>query len=1367
MAKKRPRDGAELHPPASPEATKAPSPSHAGEHPKPLKLVAVGSSAGGLTPLKDFFSSLPSDSGMAFIVVQHLAPDSPSLLSEILAAKIDMPVVQVNEDLVPEPNHVYVIAPNSYLAFRAGKLCTTPPPPQARLRLPIDFLLRSLAEESGSDAAAIILSGTGSDGTLGVEAIRGAGGLTIVQEPSTAEYDDMPRHAIATGLVDLVLPVEEMGQALMKHANHPFLHKAAKAKEIPEHDTGTLEAILTIIRERGNSDFRWYRKSALLRRIARRMGIIGVESLEAYKQTLEKNSDEATELVRDLLIGVTSFFRDTAAFEELDHLVIRPLVREKDPAIPVRVWTAGCGSGEEAYSIAMLLFEALEAEGKSCKLQIFATDLDERSLQKARAGIYPLSIAEDVSAQRLERFFIRSKDFFQIKKELRETIVFAAHNLVADPPFCRMDLVTCRNLLIYVEADVQKKIIALFHFTLASHGYLFLGKAESTAGRTDLFEPINSDFRILRRQDAPRLVELELPVYARAGRRQGHVNHLQQPPRDQQALEDILKSVLLSHFGAAVVLIDPSGRITRFLGRLDRYLSISSGEVEMNLLDMAREGLAGSLRPSVRDAINSKEPQILLRVPIKEEKEEIFLADVTVLPVAYPENAGVLVAVVLERARTKAPETLASGESPDGSAVERLERELHLTQEDLRRTIAELQSANEELKVVNEEATSMNEEMQSTNEELETSKEELQSINEELTSVNSELQEKLAELNAANSDMSNLLTSTAIATVFLDGDLNIRFFTPPAGELLNLRPTDKGRPISHFANNLLDLDLNAEAAKIQASGKSNRREIRGRDGRWHMVHLLAYEAGNQRHDGVIATFTDITELKVAEEKTRRLAAVMTDSNDAVLLVDTEGKVQEWNRGAQKMYGWTAREAVGKTLFDLTPAKSAESPATLLAKLSRGEDVRSFETRRLCKDGNVIDVWLTVSTLSPGTDAPVIALTERDLTEHKQHTRALQERAKQLQRLTSEVVLAEQRERRRLASILHDHLQQLLVGAKFGLNVLHRQVDEGGKKAVDQVDDLLDQAISASRSLSVELSPPILHEAGLAAGLDWLARWMHEKHGLNVDLHADKELVVPREDVRLLLFQSVRELLLNVVKHAKVTTAIVELTRHDAKNLHVVVADSGVGFDPTQAFTCDLVDGGLGLYSIRERMTMMGGSVEIESSPGAGSRFVLIAPIDQKPHTMRQPAQATANAYTPVAAQSEENLDDDTTHIRVLLADDHAMVRQGLVAILSATDGIVVVGQAADGLKAIEQARKLNPDIVLMDSSMPIMDGVEATRRLHKEMPHIQIIGLSMYQESERAATMKEAGAVAYVSKSDASNTLVDLIMKVHAQRPTT
>ncbi len=949
-------------------------------------VVGMGASAGGLAAFEAFFSAMPVDEfpGMAFVVVQHLAPDHKSMLTELIQRCTAMQVLEVEDGMVVQPNCVYIIPPGRDLAFLNGALQLLEPSAPRGHRYPIDFFFRSMAQDQHERAIGVVLSGTGSDGTMGVRAIKDEGGMVMVQSIDSSEYDGMPNSAIATGLVDYQLPPAEMPANLIAYVAHAF-GKIPRAVSISElNEDNILKKIFILLRSHTGHDFSQYKPSSINRRIERRMAVHQIDTMEAYVKYLLQTPVEVDALFRDLLIGVTRFFRDAEAFRAFEEKVITRLIANKAPGAQVRVWVPGCSTGEEAYSIAILLQEQLEQLKNSYTVQVFATDIDSQAISKARSGVYPASIVDDISPERLIRYFTAESDggMYRIRKNIREMVVFSIQNVIKDPPFSKLDLISCRNLMIYMSGDLQKKLIPLFHYALNPKGMLFLGTSETVGEFHSLFVTLDSKSKLYQRRESSQesgrtgLTQL-LPLLT--------VKDSVRPPAAEKStiiekipLRELTERELLKQVGAVAVLVNNRGDILYLHGKTGLYLEPPLGEVGViNILTMAREGLKQELYMALHHASGKKEIVTRHGLWVKTNGHYITV-NLTVCPVEtgfVSQQEPYLYLVVMEENqehRTIDREIIEEPGygNPDSDArIEALKQELLTKDEYFQAAKEELETSNEELKSSNEEMQSLNEELQSTNEELETSKEELQSVNEELTTVNGELQSKLIDLAHANNDMNNLLAGTGIATVFVDHDLCILRYTPSATHITNLIQSDIGRPVGHILSNLVGYtDLPADVKSVLDTLMPKAIEVETTEGLWYTLRIQPYRTLDNVIEGAVISFVDITEIvntKKSLQKANellRLAVVVLDSNDAITMQDMEGRILVWNPGAARLYGWSEAEALEMNTRDRIPESLRSKETERLHHLAISNVLEPYPTQRIAKDGSIVDVVLTVTAL---------------------------------------------------------------------------------------------------------------------------------------------------------------------------------------------------------------------------------------------------------------------------------------------------------------------------------------------------------------------------------------------------------------------
>ncbi len=841
---------------AKPAGNSKPAPASSASLSFPV--VGIGASAGGLEALEQFLTHVPAGSGMAFVIVQHLDPSRKGALPQLLQRLTPMPVQQAEDRMRVQPDHVYVIPPNKDLAMRDGILHLSAPEVPRGLRLPVDSFFRSLAADREQFAIGVILSGMGSDGSLGLRAVKDNAGLALVQDPASAKFDGMPRSAIDAGCADIIAPADELPGRIRAYLEHaPIVHAQGEA-EAQAHSA--LDKILLLLRVQTGHDFSLYKKSTLYRRIERRMGIHQIDRIAAYARFLRENPQEVDLLFKELLIGVTNFFRDPEAWDMLrDHVLPELLASSQSAGRNLRAWVTGCSTGEEAYSLAIVFKEALEKAKPQGRfsLQIYATDLDHTAIEKARQGAYPNNIAADVSPERLARFFIASENGYLVGKEVREMVIFAPQNVIMDPPFTKLDILCCRNLLIYLGPELQKKLLPLFHYSLNPGGTLFLGSAETIGGFTDLFSPLDAKSRLYRRSLASqRLGDVEFPTRLPLG--------VTAPPDDAKQpavvnLQAVADQLLLRSYAPAAVFMNAKGDIVYINGRTGKYLEPAAGKANWNIFAMARDGLRHELASAMQRARQQGEPVTVSGIKLEGNGQPHYVS-LTVEALDEPQSlSGMLVAVF----RDETPPLRHAGRrGAAGGNLMVLEEEVQNLREQLQTTREEMQSSQEELK-------SANEELQSTNEELTTSKEEMQSLNEELQTVNAELQSKVEDLSRASNDMKNLLNSTDIAIVFLDNALHVRRFTNSATRIIKLIPGDVGRPLTDIVSELDYPQLHEDAKEVLRTLVFSEKEVATRDGgSWFLVRIMPYRTSENVIDGVVITFVDVTRAKSMEVQLR-------------------------------------------------------------------------------------------------------------------------------------------------------------------------------------------------------------------------------------------------------------------------------------------------------------------------------------------------------------------------------------------------------------------------------------------------------------------------------------------------------------------
>jgi two-component system CheB/CheR fusion protein len=846
-----------------------------------VQVVGIGASAGGLEALELFLRAVPKDTGLAFVIIQHLDPDRKDMMVEILQQSSAIPVIQVTDQLRVEANKVYVIPPNSDISILHGVLHLLEPVESRGLRLPIDFFFRSLADDQHDRSIAVILSGMGSDGVLGLRAIRAKAGVGFVQSPDSAKFDSMPRSAIDAGLADTIAAAEDLPTKILSYLKHaPLVRKPTL--HFDEKSESMLAKIIILIRAHTGHDFSLYKQNTIYRRIERRMGIHEIISISDYVQFLRDNPTEIALLFQELLIGVTSFFRDPTAWEVLKTVVFPELLERYPTGGVLRAWISGCSTGEEAYSMAMIFNEALE-QSKLCwniSMQIFATDLDKHAIDKARQGIYPINISADVSPERLNRFFTKEERGYKVKQEIREMITFAPQNMVMDPPFTKLDILSCRNLLIYLTPELQKKLLPLFHYSLKSNGFLFLGSAETVGAFGELFTLLPGKPRIYRRLDSKhRSVCFDFaPNFSPIMKNTESILETNQSFPVTENIETITNHLLLEYYSPTAILTSDKGDILYIKGRTGKYLEPAVGKANLNIFAMAREGLRYDLNEAFIQAQRKKHNITIKNIKVGTNGGTQYV-DITVQPLSQNETMSCKVLIIFKEVAT--PETIKSDsaqqhKSANDSVSKHTELELHQLRKELLSSREETQLAYEEFRSANEELQSTNEELQSSNEELTTSKEEMQSMNEELQTVNNELQSKLHELSSTNNDFKNLLNSIDVAILFLDETLCIRRFTTQTSTIFKLISSDIGRPITDIASALIYPELISDAQEVLRTLIPKEKPIASNNDRWFAVRIMPYRTTENKIDGLVITFTDITVSKVMELK---LALLLQTKNE--------------------------------------------------------------------------------------------------------------------------------------------------------------------------------------------------------------------------------------------------------------------------------------------------------------------------------------------------------------------------------------------------------------------------------------------------------------------------------------------------------
>ncbi len=1125
-------------------------------------IVGIGASAGGLDAFKALLAATPPDTGMAFVLIQHLDPLHASLMAELLSSHTAMPVTPAAEGAAIEPNHIYLIPPGVSLSIARGKLHLSVPAERHGARLAFDFFLRSLAEDCGERAICVVLSGTGTDGSEGLKAVKKSGGFVIVQDPSEAAFDGMPKSAIKTGQVDLTLSVAGIPAALIDRASVSQVQpSAAKPGANGEIENGFLE-ILDLVRKKTHQDFSLYKTGTLERRIERRMAMSGIADVSHYVERLKSDPAELDSLGHDLLINVTEFFRDPAAFEALAVSVIPDMVQEQPLDRPLRIWVPGCSTGEEVYSLTMLFLEAIEAATRNIKLQVFASDVDAHSVAFARAGLYGPVIADRVAGKRLARFFSREGKGYRVVRDLRETVVFTVQDLLADPPFSRLDLISCRNLLIYLRPGAQEQILSLFHFALRAGGVLFLGRSETVGKFAERFEPLNKKQRIYRHLSAGRPGEADFRASATLRERLAPaIAPALRRVATRVNFEDLASKHLLDAFAPPSVLVDKKYEALFYSGAVDRYLQVAPGEANRNILFMARDGLRPNLRAALEKARDTGLPASKPGAQIHRDGAS-YSVEIAVRPV--PAEDMLLVSFV----DAPAPPLPASGKGlppEDTSRVLQLEQELDATHKELNAVIRDLELSNEDLRAVNEEALSINEEFQSANEELETSKEELQALNEELTALNAQLQESLEHQRATAADLQNILDSSDVATLFLDPALNIRFFTPAAKSLFGVTGVDIGRPLADLAQRFHDDALLADARAVLATLAPKRREVESQDGNWYIRGILPYRNEGGTAGGVVITFARISEMKAAERKLDAAKAyaesIIATIKQPLAVLDEDLCIVSASASYFKAFDVTPEDSIGRP-FTLGTKHRLEALGKFLEAAANGSEIEDREVDIDLPNLGQRTLLFSARRIASGpSERPKILISIDDITDAKIEAEALAAAKAEAER-------ANLGKSRFLAAASHDLRQPLqtlsLLQGMLADSVSDpsaSQLIERLEKTIAAMSGLLDKLLDINQ-LEAGVVKPKLCDFAIGNLLKHL-RDEFEIHATNAGLSlrvAPCSLTV-HSDPRL-LEQILRNMLSNATKYTNQGRVLLGCRRRGGR-LSIEVWDTGTGIPETE------------------------------------------------------------------------------------------------------------------------------------------------------------------------------------------------------------
>ncbi len=1201
----------------------------------PYPVVAFGASAGGLQAVRAVMENLPEKTGMAYVLVTHLAPDQKSFLTEIMSRFTKMPVKHIEEGQQPLQDHFYVLSPGLTVQLQGGVFRLELRTSSDRFPMSIDTFFRSLASDQKNHAIGVVLSGADSDGALGLKAIKGEGGIAIVQQPDTATHSDMPRNSIAADHVDLVVPPGEIGAELARLAKQfakPEVRSLEEGVPIPTNEQ-SFSRILQMLRNAFGMELRHYKPDTIRRRIARRMILLRMESLPEYANYLQLRRDELHVLKEDVLINVTRFFRDPAFWEAL-RTDILPLFFESRPAEhAVRIWCAGCSSGEEAYSLAITFLEFLSANGLDTPIQIFGTDASDRSIDMARIAMYPESLASEIAPERLRRFFVKVDRGYQVSKRVRDCCIFAKQNLCADPPFSHIDFLSCRNVLIYFDQALQRQIMGTFHYALEPRGYLILGMSESLRDSDDSFAAVDRKNKIYMKVGTTPAAHYRLPLQSaivKSGERIVRVNPLGDWP--EMELQRAADGIVLARFGPPGLIVDERLNVLQVRGQVSPYVELAAGAVSWSLLRVLREGMAREVREALKRVIRENIPVTAVvdyKRPGEEGEERI---QVDVIPVTSPTSQSrcfMILFTALEADRP--PGALEGALLPVLSADEKDKHIVQLRQDlaslrfHLQSLIEERDARNQELVSANEEIQSGNEELQSTNEELETTKEELQSSNEELQTVNEELQQRNAVLTQTGNDLNNLLTSTSIPLMMLTDQLHIRQFTPPMERLLNIRASDVGRPISEIRLQLSVENIEPILQDVLDTLGTREMEVQDRDGRWHLLRVRPYRTAENKIEGVVVVLVEIDELRRSQQQMREAhdfaSSVLESVPIPLVVMESDCRIRTVNTAFRDLTGMQSNlagqslpdlvrqlwgvdhfrerlESLAASATDLTLEFEYDSSKTGLVLLVRG--------RSLSRDGSRV-VLLTLEDITQRQQAAaLIAHQNIELEREIERTgRTLTEAQEELRGLTAYLLAAQEEERRHIARELHDDIAQRLSALRMEFDAARNQKDERARNdALEAIHGQIDSLNTEVRNLSHRLHPAILDDLGLPTALKALVDDFQEREQMVASyIGSDLPETIPR-DAATALYRITQETLRNVAKHAGRTHVKVVLQGQDHL-LRLEVRDFGTGFDQEDGVPRQ----GLGMISMKERARIAGGKLSVRSGLGEGTTVSAEVPID--------------------------------------------------------------------------------------------------------------------------------------------------------------
>lgn len=1307
-------------------------------------IVGIGASAGGLEAFAQFITELPNDTGMAFVLIQHLSPDHVSNLADILSRKTAMPVKEAQHLDTVQPNHIYVIPPGMDMTIAQKQLHLMPRSLAQRLHRPIDQFFTSLAEDQKSRAIGVVLSGAATDGTSGLEAIKLAGGITFAQD-DTAETRSMPHSAISSGYVDFVLAPAQIADELVRISKHPYA-----ASELQSSGSSMdLAPFVQLLHHATGMDFTHYKPNTLYRRISRRMVLNKIEGIKEYLQFLQENQVEVEALYQDILINVTNFFRNPEAFETLKTKIFPKLLKDRTSNDPLRVWTLGCSTGEEAYSLAIAFTEYVKETGQHLQLQLFATDLNNSCIQKARTGIYPKTIREDVSQERLERFFVEVDGGYRVTKSIRDICIFSKHNVVTDPSFSRMDLISCRNLLIYLEQALQQHVMSVLHYALKPDGVLWLGSSETIGSYRNFFEVEDAKNKFYSKKPGATPAAQSRLAQSKIHRSDNSFT----PTRPSEGNMDLQKQAdrtLLNKYAPPSVLITPTMEILQFRGDTSPYLTPAPGKASLNMMKMLREGLLIAVRAAIGRASKDMMPvrEKGLRVKSGREYHEVAIE---VIPIKKnTTNDGGFLVIFEEFIQPPLPEQQNNSTSPFFEAnaaaeqVERLTQELSDTREYLQSVIDQQEIANEELQTAHEEVQSTNEELQSINEELETSKEEIQASNEELATINDELNNRNQEMSRVNNDIVNLMSNTQLAIVMLDMDLRIRRLTPWAEKMFNLIPTDIGRHFCDIKLNFSSLDIETLLREVLNESTLREVEIQNKEGRWYSLRIRPYKTTDNIIDGIVIMLVDIDTLKRASEYTESIVETV---REPLLVLDANMRLKTASRAFWEIFKLSPENALNQVIFNIGNHQwdIPQLRKLLQEILPHDNFFNDFEVEHEFKHlGKRTLIFTARKLIQHDNNSPAILLAIEDITDRKQLETALRHR-------TEDLVAADTRKNEFLATLAHE-LRTPLAPLSNALEIM--QMPNATKEMVTEsralmerqlhqmvrlVDDLLDVSRITFGKIELRMKPLILAEV-LKTAVETVTPLIKEyNHTLSIDI-GEKEIYVQADMIRLA--QIFANLLNNAAKYTKPGGHIELTARRMGDEAIITIADDGIGIAPDKlseifnmfsqvgALHANIGGGlGIGLNLVKSLLALHQGTVEAYSAGlGKGSEFTVKLPIISEPgrqqnqrHPTRAPLEKSAFCY------------------RILVVDDNVASAQTMGWILELMGHEVKL--AHSGSEAIDIAHSFIPHIMLLDIGLPSMSGYDVCKRMRAEplFKDTVFIAQTGWGQEEDRQLSKEAG----------------------------